>query len=58
MKEGSSLLSDIKKCMYDIDSEADFEKAWFDLIHKFNIHDKSWIKTTYGLKKKNGLHVL
>ncbi|RHN75693.1 putative transcription factor FAR family [Medicago truncatula] len=52
MKGGSSLLSDIKKCMYDIDIEADFEKLWFDMIHKFNIHDKSWIISTYELKKK------
>jgi len=51
MKGGSSLLSDIKKCMYDIDIEANFEKLWFDMIHEFNIHDKSWIKSTYDLKK-------
>jgi len=52
MKGGSSLLSDIKKCMYDIDIEPDFEKLWFDMIHRSNIHDKSWIKLTYELKKK------
>jgi hypothetical protein len=43
--------------MYDIDIEADFENVWFDLINKFNIHDKSWIKSTYAIKK-NGMHVI
>jgi len=52
MKGGSFMLRDIKKCMYDIDNELDFEKLWFDLINEYNIRDKSWIKTTYTIKKK------
>jgi len=52
MKGGSFLLRDIKECMYDIEIEADFEKKWFDLVNDYNLHDKTWIISTYAIKKK------
>ena len=52
MKKGGSLLRDFSKCMYDIDIEVDFEKAWFDLVNEYNLHDKNWIKSAYAIKKK------
>jgi len=51
MKGGTFLLRDIKKCMYDIDNESDFEKLWFDLINEYNIRDKPWIKSAYAIGK-------
>jgi len=38
--------------MYDIGIEADFEKAWFDLVNEHNLHETTWIKSVYEIKKK------
>ncbi|XP_004490690.1 protein FAR1-RELATED SEQUENCE 5-like [Cicer arietinum] len=52
MKGGSYLLRDFKKCMYDIDVEADFETAWTNLINQYDVHENNWIKSVYAIKKK------
>lgn len=52
MKKGGSLLRGFSKCMYDIDIEADFEKAWVDLVNEYNLHNNNWIKSVYAIKKK------
>ncbi|CAK8541015.1 unnamed protein product [Lathyrus sativus] len=52
MKGGSYFLRDFKKCMYDIDIEADFETTWINLINDYNVHENSWIKSVYAIKKK------
>lgn len=54
MKGGSYLLRDFKKCMYDIDVEADFETAWTNLINQYDVHENNWIKSVYAIKKKMG----
>ena len=57
MKGGSYFLRDFKMCMYDIDSEADFEATWIELVNEYDLHDNTWIKSVYAIKK-NGLHVI
>ncbi|CAJ2664423.1 unnamed protein product [Trifolium pratense] len=52
MKGGSYFLRDLKRCMYEYDDEAIFEKAWTDLINEYKVHDRNWIKSAYALKKK------
>ena len=52
MKKGASLLTYFSKCMYDIGIEADFEKVWFDLVNEHNLHETTWIKSVYEIKKK------
>ncbi|XP_073219773.1 protein FAR1-RELATED SEQUENCE 5-like [Cicer arietinum] len=52
MKGGNYLLRDFKKCMYDIDVEADFETAWTNLINQYDVHENNWIKSVYAIKKK------
>ncbi|GAU38767.1 hypothetical protein TSUD_64980 [Trifolium subterraneum] len=52
MKGGSYFLTDFKKCMYNIDIEADFETAWNNLINDYNAHDSDWLKSVYAIKKK------
>ncbi|XP_024634403.1 protein FAR1-RELATED SEQUENCE 5-like [Medicago truncatula] len=52
MKKGASLLTDFSKCMYEIGIEADFEKAWFDLVNEHNLHGTTWINSVYEINKK------
>lgn len=52
MKGGSYFLRDFKKCMYDIDIEADFETTWINLINDYNVHENNWIKPVYAIRKK------
>jgi zinc finger SWIM domain-containing protein 3 len=52
MKGGSYFLRDFKKCMYEFDDEAIFEKAWTDLINEYKVHDRNWIKSVYAINKK------
>jgi len=57
MKGGSYFLRDFKMCMYDIDVEADFGATWIKLVNEYDVHDNTWIKSVYAIKK-NGFHVI
>ncbi|XP_043718131.1 protein FAR1-RELATED SEQUENCE 5-like [Telopea speciosissima] len=52
MKDGSSFLSDLKKCMYHYEEEVQFETAWKQLRTKYQVANGSWLDHIYGLKQK------
>ncbi|XP_075521519.1 protein FAR1-RELATED SEQUENCE 5-like [Primulina tabacum] len=52
MKDGSHFLTDFKRCMYGIDDETKFEEAWIVLLAQYNIHENTWLQSTYNIKKK------
>ncbi|KAF7802441.1 protein FAR1-RELATED SEQUENCE 5-like [Senna tora] len=52
MKHGSHFLRDLKACMYGYEEETEFETAWSQLLLDYNIHENTWIKSTYSLKEK------
>ncbi|XP_043699006.1 protein FAR1-RELATED SEQUENCE 1-like [Telopea speciosissima] len=52
MKNGSSFLSDLKKCAYQYVEEVQFESAWEELRTKYRVENNSWLNRMYGLKEK------
>lgn len=52
MKDDSHFLTDFKRCMYGIDDETQFEEAWIVLLAQYNIHENTWLKSTYNIKEK------
>ncbi|XP_038700657.1 protein FAR-RED IMPAIRED RESPONSE 1-like [Tripterygium wilfordii] len=53
MKDGdSSLLRDFKQCMFEYESETEFEEAWKKLIETYSFPDSSWLDDMYKLKER------
>ncbi|XP_073304612.1 protein FAR-RED ELONGATED HYPOCOTYL 3-like [Primulina huaijiensis] len=52
MKDGSHFLTDFKRCMYGIGDETQFEEAWIVLLAQYNIHENTWLQSTYSIKEK------
>jgi len=57
MKRRKYFLRDFKKCMYDIDIEANFEAAWIKLVNKYDVCDKNLIKLVYAIKKMTSCYM-
>ncbi|XP_043710576.1 protein FAR1-RELATED SEQUENCE 5-like [Telopea speciosissima] len=52
MNDGSSFLSDLKKCIYQYDEEEQFDNAWEQLRFDYRVENGSWLDRIYGLKHK------
>ncbi|XP_043705447.1 protein FAR-RED IMPAIRED RESPONSE 1-like [Telopea speciosissima] len=52
MKNGSSFLSDLNKCVYQYVEEVKFESAWEELQIKYGVENNPWLNRMYGLKEK------
>ncbi|XP_073129949.1 protein FAR1-RELATED SEQUENCE 5-like [Henckelia pumila] len=52
MKDGSHFLTDFKRCMYGIDDGTQFEEAWSVLLAQYNVHENTWLQSTYNIKEK------
>ncbi|XP_073119691.1 protein FAR1-RELATED SEQUENCE 5-like [Henckelia pumila] len=52
MKDVSHFLTDFKRCMYGIDDETEFEESWRFLLEKYNVHENTWLQSTYNIKQK------
>ncbi|XP_043720792.1 protein FAR1-RELATED SEQUENCE 5-like [Telopea speciosissima] len=52
MKDGSSFLSDLKRCIYHYDEEVQFETAWEQLRSQYQVENGSWLDRIYVLKHK------
>ncbi|XP_073129199.1 protein FAR1-RELATED SEQUENCE 5-like [Henckelia pumila] len=39
-------------CMYGIDNEIKFEEAWSVLLSQYNVHENTWLQSTYNIKEK------
>ncbi|XP_043701757.1 protein FAR1-RELATED SEQUENCE 5-like [Telopea speciosissima] len=52
MKNRSSFLSDLKKCVYQYVEEVQFESVWEELWIKYGVENNSWLNRLYGLKEK------
>ncbi|XP_038711749.1 protein FAR1-RELATED SEQUENCE 5-like [Tripterygium wilfordii] len=50
--DDSSLLKDFKKCMFEYESETEFEEAWKILRETYSVQDSSWLDGIYQLKEK------
>ncbi|XP_043705270.1 protein FAR-RED IMPAIRED RESPONSE 1-like [Telopea speciosissima] len=52
MKNGSSFLSDLKKCVHRYVEEVQFESAWEELRINYGVENNSWLNRLYELKEK------
>ncbi|XP_043700302.1 protein FAR1-RELATED SEQUENCE 5-like [Telopea speciosissima] len=52
MKDGSSFLLDLKKCIYHYEEEVQFETAWKQLRIEYHVENSSWLDHIYGHKQK------
>jgi len=52
MKGDSHFLSDLKKYMYTYEEEDKFEAAWLTMIQKYDVHENTWLKSMYAVRKK------
>ncbi|XP_043703788.1 protein FAR1-RELATED SEQUENCE 5-like [Telopea speciosissima] len=52
MKDGSSFLADLKKCIFHYDDELEFENAWGKLRSDHPVENSSWLDSIYGVKDK------
>ncbi|XP_073130776.1 protein FAR1-RELATED SEQUENCE 5-like [Henckelia pumila] len=52
MKDRSHFLTDFKRCMYGIDDETQFEEARSILLAQYNVHENTWLQSTYNIKEK------
>ncbi|XP_075478772.1 protein FAR1-RELATED SEQUENCE 5-like [Primulina tabacum] len=51
MKDDSHFLTDFKRCMYGIDDKTRIEEAWIVLLAQYNIHENTWLQSTYSIKE-------
>lgn len=40
------------KCIFDCDSEEEFESMWGSLLEQYNLYENSWLKDLYALRRK------
>ncbi|XP_043693067.1 protein FAR1-RELATED SEQUENCE 5-like [Telopea speciosissima] len=52
MKDGSSFLSDLKKCIYQYGEEEQFENSWEQLRFDYQVENGPWLDRIFGLKHK------
>ncbi|XP_038718422.1 protein FAR1-RELATED SEQUENCE 5-like [Tripterygium wilfordii] len=50
--DGSMLLKDFKKCMFEYLDEVEFEMQWKMMLQAHGLEDDNWLKRTYDLKRK------
>ncbi|KAK3219323.1 hypothetical protein Dsin_013293 [Dipteronia sinensis] len=41
-----------KKCIFDCESEEDFESMWGSLLEQYELRDDKWLKSLYALRRK------
>ncbi|KAK0595387.1 hypothetical protein LWI29_006104 [Acer saccharum] len=41
-----------KKCIFDCESEEDFESMWGSLLEQYELRDDIWLKSLYALRRK------
>lgn len=52
MKGESHFLSDFKKCMYEYESEDQFDKGLRNLLVTYDVKENNWLQRVYTIKEK------